>query len=160
MPKSNLPINTNRYYSLFDSDRKILLDAYDEHATFSMTVAPFQWGLNQPGPSQQAKDLLKEWTNQSRNLLKIKEHSKYFITNHFNKFLEQRTEILYSGKIHIASRLLQLPKTQHIASSFLMDVNLINIPMQPQQVSIQQKIFSNLSGLWSQYMENFKLKQN
>lgn len=74
--ENNLPINTNRYYFLFDGNRQSLLDVYDENSTFSMTVAPYQWGLNQPAPSVQAKEQLKEWTEQSRNLLKVKEHSK------------------------------------------------------------------------------------
>lgn len=44
--------------------------------------------------------------------------------------------MLCSGKINITSRLLKLPKTQHIASSFLMDVNLVNISQQPQQILV------------------------
>ncbi|KAM6953661.1 nuclear RNA export factor 1 isoform 2-T2 [Aplochiton taeniatus] len=92
-----------QYYSIYDSgDRQLLLDAYHEGASFSLST-PYS---NQ-NPSRSS---LGEYHKDSRNLKRLKDPSTRF-------------RLLKHTRLNVVAFLNELPKTQHDTASFNVDVN-------------------------------------
>ncbi|XP_055695542.1 nuclear RNA export factor 1 [Lutzomyia longipalpis] len=92
-----------QYFMLFDSEnRQPLLDAYHEHATFSLTsYSPFD---EIPGRG------LKPYSFMNRNLLK---------TNY-----ERKRRLVKYGRLPVVSYLSEFPLTQHDPQSFGVDLSV------------------------------------
>ncbi|XP_057318714.1 nuclear RNA export factor 1-like [Microplitis mediator] len=91
-----------QYFTIFDSDsRQPLLDAYHEHAFFSLTVAPC--------PTIQK---FNKYTPDNRNLFRSSDTSR-------------RTKLLKQGRLPVVSFISELPKTQHYLNSFTMDIGAV-----------------------------------
>lgn len=108
MTKSFVQDFLKAFYDIFDSDdRQNLVAAYHDQASFSFSISkPADNQIIQK--AQFPTDLLQE----SRNLLRIKDSTR-------NKLLKQ-------GKINIVAALSNLPATQHIRDSFLIDVPIFS----------------------------------
>ncbi|XP_018304307.1 nuclear RNA export factor 1-like [Mycetomoellerius zeteki] len=88
------------YFTVFDSEnRQPLLDAYDEHACFSMTI------------SISHNNKLNGYHLENRNLFKIND------TVRRQKFLKQ-------GRLPVVSFISEIPRTKHLLSTFTMDISL------------------------------------
>ena len=78
------------------------MPAYHDHASFSLSISQ---GPDAGHKGQFAKELLQE----SRNLLRVRDAGA-------------RTRLLKQGKISVVAALTELPSTQHLMDSFLVDV--------------------------------------
>ncbi|EGI63426.1 PREDICTED: nuclear RNA export factor 1-like [Acromyrmex echinatior] len=88
------------YFTVFDSEnRQPLLDAYDEHACFSMTI------------SISHNNKLNGYHLENRNLFRIND------TTRRQKFLKQ-------GRLPVVSFISEMPRTRHLLSTFTMDISL------------------------------------
>ncbi|XP_035739512.1 nuclear RNA export factor 1-like isoform X2 [Vespa mandarinia] len=91
-----------QYFIIFDSEnRHLLLDAYDEHARFSLTV------INNP----QNTDKLSAYLSENRNLFRIINNNK-------------RQKLLKQGKLPVLSFIIGLPRIKHHLNTFTMDVSI------------------------------------
>ena len=85
------------YFKAYDSDkRQSLLDAYHDHAMFSMSA----YGKH---------ELLQSYIPQSRNLLRV-------------DYEKKRHDLLMKGKLGVVAFLDKLPKTEHDLNTFTLDV--------------------------------------
>lgn len=92
-----------QYFIIFDSEnRHPLLDAYDEHARFSLTVTS----------SSQNNDKLSAYITENRNLFRI---------NNSNK----RQKLLKLGRLPVLSFIVELPRTRHHLHTFTMDISVV-----------------------------------
>ncbi|KZC12807.1 PREDICTED: nuclear RNA export factor 1-like [Dufourea novaeangliae] len=90
-----------QYFLIFDSDnRQALLDAYDEHACFSMTTSCSHNNSNKSNI----------YFTENRNL--------YRVNN------SRRQKLLKQGRLIIVSFLSEIPQTQHYLNTFTMDISL------------------------------------
>ncbi|XP_003707929.1 nuclear RNA export factor 1 isoform X2 [Megachile rotundata] len=92
-----------QYFVIFDSEnRQPLLDAYDEHACFSMTVS---------------------YTHNSNNKLNgyLLENRNLYRTNDTNK----RHKLLKQGRLPVVSFISEMPQTSHYLNTFTMDISLV-----------------------------------
>lgn len=109
-----------QYFQLYDSDnREQLISAYHSEAMFSMT------STYPPGQSSTTTPKLVNYISDSRNLLRVKDNVR-------------RQKLLYQGKMAVVTGLSKLPKTQHDALSFTVDVTLFT----------PQVIMMSISGLF------------
>lgn len=93
-----------QYYVVYDSgDRQQLLEAYHDHAMFSLFVS--KQSSREAGPD--------EYIHESRNLLRIRD------SNFRNKLLK-------CGRLAVVSALSELPASQHEPSSFTVDVGFVS----------------------------------
>ncbi|XP_014611222.1 PREDICTED: nuclear RNA export factor 1-like [Polistes canadensis] len=91
------------YFSIFDSENKHpLLNAYDEHACFSLTVTK--------------TGKLHVYLAEDRNLLRLSNYNK-------------RVKLLKQGRLQILSCITQLPQTKHHLSTFTMDISIVTEQM-------------------------------
>ncbi|CAK9805827.1 Nuclear RNA export factor 1 [Anthophora quadrimaculata] len=91
-----------QYFLIFDSEnRQPLLDAYDEHALFSLTV---------PYPNNNSK--LNGYLMESRNLYRINDTNK-------------RHKLLKQGRLPVVSFISEMPQTSHYLNTFTMDIGLV-----------------------------------
>ncbi|XP_024870529.1 nuclear RNA export factor 1-like [Temnothorax curvispinosus] len=89
-----------QYFTIFDSEnRQPLLDAYDEHACFSMTITTSH------------NNKLNGYLMENRNLFRIND------TNRRHKLLKQ-------GRLPVVSFVSEMPRTRHLLNTFTMDVSL------------------------------------
>ncbi|XP_012234855.1 nuclear RNA export factor 1 [Linepithema humile] len=89
-----------QYFAIFDREnRQPLLDAYNEHACFSMTITA----------SHVSK--LNGYLIESRNLFRINDTIR-------------RQKLLKQGKLPIVSFISQMPQTRHFVDTFTMDIAL------------------------------------
>lgn len=94
-----------QYFLIFDSEnREPLLDAYVEHACFSMTV----FYPHNPHNSNKLNGYLME----NRNLYRINDTNK-------------RQKLLKQGRLPIVSFISEMPQTSHYLNTFTMDISLI-----------------------------------
>ncbi|XP_048511817.1 nuclear RNA export factor 1-like [Athalia rosae] len=94
------------YFAIFDSDnRQPLLDAYHEHACFSITVAYAQ-GANR----------LDGFLRDNRNLFRVVDS-------------DRRRKLLKQGRLPVVSYISELPKTRHDLNGFAMDLCLVTESM-------------------------------
>ncbi|XP_013782221.1 nuclear RNA export factor 1-like [Limulus polyphemus] len=92
-----------QYYVVYDSgDRQQLLEAYHDHAMFSLFVS--KQSSREAGPD--------EYIHESRNLLRIKDSNF-------------RNRLLKFGRLAVVSALSELPASQHEPSSFTVDVGFV-----------------------------------
>lgn len=95
-----------QYFMIFDSEsRQPLLDAYDEHACFSMTVS-YSHSANK----------LNGYLLENRNLYRINDQNK-------------RQKLLKQGRLPVVSFISEMPQTSHYLNTFTMDINLITAGM-------------------------------
>jgi len=88
-----------QYFIIFDSDnRQPLLDAYHEHAMFSLTATH----------NSQHGQRLSSYLPHSRNILRVRD-------------FEARSRHLKNGRLPVVSFLSELPATQHDPNSFAVD---------------------------------------
>ncbi|XP_066582089.1 nuclear RNA export factor 1-like [Prorops nasuta] len=91
-----------QYFAIFDSEnRQPLLDAYHEHACFSLTVS-YAHNTNKFNP----------YLAENRNL---------FRSNDPNK----RRKLLKQGRLPVVSFISELPRTTHNLNTFTMDISLV-----------------------------------
>lgn len=91
------------YLSIFDSENKHpLLNAYDEHARFSLTI--------------KNSKKLRVYLPEDRNLLRITNYNK-------------RQKLLKQGRLQILSCITQLPQTKHHLNTFTMDISIVTEQM-------------------------------
>ncbi|XP_011151183.1 nuclear RNA export factor 1 isoform X2 [Harpegnathos saltator] len=89
-----------QYFMIFDSDnRQPLLNAYNEHACFSMTITNFH------------SKLLNGYLLENRNLFRVNDTSR-------------RVRLLKNGKLPLVSFLSEMPQTKHFLDTFTMDITL------------------------------------
>lgn len=91
-----------QYYNMYDNDksRESLLNAYSSEAMFSLSVVI----------SDRTKgSYLGEYTKRGRNIMK--------------GYREKQESLLHHGKLDVVKALNDLPKTKHLASSFIVDVS-------------------------------------
>ncbi|KAK2589192.1 hypothetical protein KPH14_002004 [Odynerus spinipes] len=90
-----------QYFMIFDSNnRQPLLDAYDEHACFSLTTHAHN--------ANKSSTYLLE----NRNLFRINDTNK-------------RQKLLKQGRLPVVSFISEMPRTRHYLNTFTMDINLI-----------------------------------
>ncbi|XP_033123119.1 nuclear RNA export factor 1-like [Anneissia japonica] len=93
-----------KFFTVFDSgNRQVLVDAYHEQATFSLSVPN--------NSSRSNKTNLGNFAKYSRNLFKVKDSG-------------QRFKLLKQGNVTVTAFLKDLPGTQHDMRSFIVDVSL------------------------------------
>ncbi|XP_045476464.1 nuclear RNA export factor 1-like isoform X2 [Harmonia axyridis] len=97
-----------QYFTIFDSEnRQMLIQAYHEQATFSMTMA-YPYGT---------KDKTVNWLNwyntDNRNLIKLTDP-------------ERRFKLLKQGNVSIVSFLKEMPSTSHDLMNFHVDLTVCN----------------------------------
>ncbi|XP_043803454.1 nuclear RNA export factor 1-like [Apis laboriosa] len=91
-----------QYFLIFDSEnRQPLLDAYVEHACFSMTMS-YTHSTNK----------LNGYLMENRNLYRINDTNK-------------RQKLLKQGRLPIVSFISEMPQTSHYLNTFTMDISLI-----------------------------------
>ncbi|KAJ6635040.1 Nuclear RNA export factor 1 [Pseudolycoriella hygida] len=91
-----------QYFIIFDSNnRQPLLDAYHEHAMFSLTVTH----------NSQQGQRLGSYLPHNRNIVRIKDY-------------DARNRHLKCGRLPVVSFLSELPATQHDPHSFAVDLSL------------------------------------
>ncbi|XP_053990475.1 nuclear RNA export factor 1-like [Hylaeus anthracinus] len=91
-----------QYFLIFDSEnRQPLLDAYDEHACFSMTIS-----------YSQNANKLNGYYSENRNLYRINESNK-------------RQKLLKQGRLPVVSFISEMPRTSHYLNTFTMDISLV-----------------------------------
>ncbi|XP_033363149.1 nuclear RNA export factor 1-like [Bombus vosnesenskii] len=104
-----------QYFLIFDSEnRQPLLDAYVEHACFSMTVSYPPHYTNK----------LNGYLMENRNLMENKnlmDNRNLYRTNDTNR----RQKLLKHGRLPVVSFISQMPQTSHYLNTFTMDINLI-----------------------------------
>ncbi|XP_011168570.1 nuclear RNA export factor 1 [Solenopsis invicta] len=87
-----------QYFIIFDSDnRQPLLDAYDEHACFTITTSP--------------NNKLQGYLMENRNLFRITDTIK-------------RQKLLKQGRLPVVSFVSEMPRTKHLLNTFTMDISL------------------------------------
>lgn len=98
-----------QYFKILDSDnRQSLVQAYHEHAVFSMTMSyPY-------GQHQKHSSWLKWYAADNRNIRKVQD------ADHRNKLLKQ-------GQSAIVSFLLRMPPSKHDLNSFMVDLTLFTV---------------------------------
>ncbi|EGI63482.1 Nuclear RNA export factor 1 [Acromyrmex echinatior] len=90
-----------QYFTIFDSEnRQPLLDAYNEHALFSMTI------------NTSNNNKLNGYYLENRNLFRIND------TIRRQKFLKQ-------GRLPVVSFISEMPRTRHLLNTFTMDLSLV-----------------------------------
>ncbi|OAD59082.1 Nuclear RNA export factor 1 [Eufriesea mexicana] len=95
-----------QYFLIFDSEnRQPLLDAYVEHACFSMSVS-YAFNANK----------LNGYLMESRNLYRINDTNK-------------RHKLLKQGRLPVVSFISEMPQTSHYLNTFTMDISLITAGM-------------------------------
>lgn len=65
------------------------------------------------------------------------------LTNCFSYFSEKRESLLQHGKLDVVKALNDLPKTKHLASSFVVDVSQATVSTQQLQTCKQNLLFSH-----------------
>ncbi|KAG9437753.1 nuclear RNA export factor 1 [Apis mellifera carnica] len=91
-----------QYFLIFDSEnRQPLLDAYVEHACFSMTMS-YTHSTNK----------LNGYLMENRNLYRINDTNK-------------RQKLLKQGRLPVVSFISEMPQTSHYLNTFTMDISLI-----------------------------------
>ncbi|GAB1864489.1 Nuclear RNA export factor [Camponotus japonicus] len=89
-----------QYFTIFDSEsRQPLLDAYDEHACFSMTI------------STPHNNKLNGYLMENRNLFRIYDTTR-------------RQKLLKHGRLPVVSFISEMPRTRHFLDTFTMDIAL------------------------------------
>ncbi|XP_036149391.1 nuclear RNA export factor 1 isoform X2 [Monomorium pharaonis] len=89
-----------QYFTIFDSEnRQPLLDAYDEHACFSMTITTSH------------NNKLNGYLLENRNLFRINDNNR-------------RQKLLKQGRLPVVSFVSELPRTRHLLNTFTMDISL------------------------------------
>ncbi|KAF7393585.1 hypothetical protein HZH68_010404 [Vespula germanica] len=92
-----------QYFMIFDSaNRQPLLDAYDEHACFSLTVTTHAHNANK----------LSTYILENRNLFRINDTNK-------------RQKLLKQGRLPVVSFISEMPQTTHHLHTFTMDISLV-----------------------------------
>ncbi|KAI4502639.1 hypothetical protein M0802_002551 [Mischocyttarus mexicanus] len=92
-----------QYFMVYDSgNRQPLLDAYNEHASFSLTVNVHAYNANKLSP----------YIGENRNLLRVSDANK-------------RHKLLKQGKLPVVSFISELPQTKHFLNTFTMDISLV-----------------------------------
>ncbi|XP_029156368.1 nuclear RNA export factor 1-like [Nylanderia fulva] len=90
-----------QYFTIFDSDnRQPLLDAYDEHACFSMTITTSH------------NNKLNGYLMENRNLFRIYDTAR-------------RQKLLKHGRLPVVSFISEMPRTRHFLDTFTMDISLV-----------------------------------
>ncbi|XP_033311545.1 nuclear RNA export factor 1-like [Bombus bifarius] len=104
-----------QYFLIFDSEnRQPLLDAYVEHACFSMTVSYPPHYTNK----------LNGYLMENRNLIENKnlmDNRNLYRTNDTNR----RQKLLKHGRLPVVSFISEMPRTLHYVNTFTMDINPI-----------------------------------
>ncbi|XP_076244602.1 nuclear RNA export factor 1 [Calliopsis andreniformis] len=91
-----------QYFLIFDSEnRQPLLDAYDEHACFSMTVSYSNNGSK-----------FGIFSSENRNLYRVNDTNK-------------RQKLLKQGRLPVVSFISEMPQTAHYLDTFTMDISLV-----------------------------------
>ncbi|XP_076659029.1 nuclear RNA export factor 1 [Halictus rubicundus] len=91
-----------QYFLIFDSEnRQPLLDAYDEHASFSMTAT-----------YTQNSNKLSGYLMENRNLYRVNDTNK-------------RHKLLKQGRLSVVSFISEMPQTMHYINTFTMDISLV-----------------------------------
>ncbi|XP_011697338.1 PREDICTED: nuclear RNA export factor 1-like [Wasmannia auropunctata] len=87
------------YFKIFDSEnRRSLLNAYDEHASFSMTI------------TTDHNNKLNGYIRENRNLFRINDTT--------------RQKLFKQGRFPVISFVLKMPRTRHLLNTFTMDTSL------------------------------------
>ncbi|CAH1116234.1 unnamed protein product [Phaedon cochleariae] len=96
-----------QYFLIYDTEnRQPLLQAYHEHAVFSMTMAyPYGYGKEKTVP------WLNWYATDNRNLLRLQDP-------------ERRAKLLKQGQLSVVSFLQEMPQTKHDIHSFTVDLTL------------------------------------
>lgn len=100
-----------QYFTIFDSDnRQPLLQAYHEHALFSMTMAyPYgQHNKNSPWLNWYATD--------NRNLDRVRD-------------VERRHKLLKQGQLSVVSFLSDMPSSKHDLHNFRVDLTVFTVSL-------------------------------
>lgn len=93
----------HQYFLIFDTDnRQPLLDAYDEQASFSLTISCTHDNLNR----------FNKYLPHNRNLFRVNDR-------------ERRQKLLKQGRLPVVSFLSEIPKTKHFLNTFSMDLSLV-----------------------------------
>ena len=104
-----------QYFLIFDSEnRQPLLDAYVEHACFSMTVSYPPHYTNK----------LNGYLMENRNLMENKnlmDNRNLYRTNDTNR----KQKLLKHGRLPVVSFISEMPQTSHYLHTFTMDISLI-----------------------------------
>uniref|UniRef100_A0A915DW90 Nuclear RNA export factor 1 n=1 Tax=Ditylenchus dipsaci TaxID=166011 RepID=A0A915DW90_9BILA len=104
------------YLNLYDGpngeeSRKRLMNAYDDHATFTFAVHTLQdFSCRVPRGDSEA---YTNYIRSSHNLL------------HEGKWSNYRDKIVFKGSMDVAVALSKLPLTSHVKDSFVIDFNLV-----------------------------------
>ncbi|KAH7707721.1 TAP domain-containing protein, partial [Aphelenchoides avenae] len=105
----------SEYFSLYDGPetktRENLTGAYDDDATFTYSIHV----LPNPGSYVTNRDdeTFKQYLRSSHNIM------------HMEKWRNYREKIVYRGSMDIAVQLKNMPATQHIADSFVLDFTVV-----------------------------------
>ncbi|XP_011300743.1 nuclear RNA export factor 1-like [Fopius arisanus] len=95
-----------QYFMVFDSEsRQPLLNAYHEHACFSLSITPCP-----------TMNKFSAYTADNRNLFRMNDVSR-------------RRKLLKQGRLPVVSYISEMPKTQHYLNSFTMDIGLVTDAM-------------------------------
>ncbi|XP_011701091.1 PREDICTED: nuclear RNA export factor 1-like [Wasmannia auropunctata] len=90
----------HQYFTIFDTEnRQPLLDAYDEHASFSMTI------------NTAHNNKLNGYIRENRNLFRVND-------------ITRRQKLLKQGRLHVVSFVSEMPRTRHLFNTFTMDISL------------------------------------
>ncbi|XP_043493072.1 nuclear RNA export factor 1-like [Polistes fuscatus] len=91
-----------QYFLVYDSgNRQPLLDAYNEHASFSLTVNT-AYNANK----------LNSYVGENRNLFRVNDANR-------------RQKLLKQGKLPVVSHISEMTKTKHFLNTFTMDISLV-----------------------------------
>ncbi|XP_063981065.1 nuclear RNA export factor 1-like [Diachasmimorpha longicaudata] len=95
-----------QYFMVFDSDsRQPLLNAYHEHACFSLSITPCP-----------TMNKFSSYTADNRNLLRSADPTR-------------RRKLLKQGRLPVVTYISEMPKTHHYLNSFTMDIGLVTDAM-------------------------------
>ncbi|ELU14652.1 hypothetical protein CAPTEDRAFT_166114 [Capitella teleta] len=95
----------DQYYSLYDTNRQALLEAYHDQVIFSM--CPFYSKLASSYPHK-----LNDYFSDGRNMSRVDQ--------------QRRQKALKVGRLSVVALLDSMPATQHDPSSYVVDVNYFN----------------------------------
>lgn len=100
-----------QYIQIYDTEnRQPLLQAYHEHATYSMTMAyPHGYGREDKGIPW-----LNWYATDNRNIMRVQNP-------------ERRLKLLKQGQLAVVSFLQEMPQTKHDIHSFTVDLTLFTV---------------------------------
>lgn len=119
-----------QYFQIYDTEnRQPLLQAYHEHAVFSLTMAyPYGYG------KEKNVSWLNWYNTDNRNILKLTDGDRRF-------------KLLRQGHLSVVSYLQEMPQTKHDIHSFTVDLTIFT----PHMISL------TISGMYKELKSGHKI---